>query len=190
MWSPLIGADLSSEQGGIAELMVSGVDTSTCCFVAHKISLTCTSRVFLQLCGRLPRGRWTGGTGGWHGPGLQIEFHALVKNQNVTHKRKKSWRQYQKEFILLSLRVDYKLIWYNYFLSENLPPPSIPHTTVDLRLYLFTRLLAWLPIEIRSPETPPFYVINPTIHNYPKFHPFLGDPQKHPCAMSKPTWTP
>ena len=89
MWSPLIGADLSSEQGGIAEIMVSGVDTSTCCFVAHKISLICTSRVFLQLCGRLPRGRWTGGTGGWHGPGLQVEFHALVKNQNVTHKRKK-----------------------------------------------------------------------------------------------------
>ena len=48
------GADLSSKQGGIAELMVAGVDTSTCCFVAHKISLTCTSRVFLQLCGRLP----------------------------------------------------------------------------------------------------------------------------------------
>ena len=143
--------------GGIAELMVSGVDTSTCCFVAHKISLTCTSRVFLQQCGRLPRGRWTGGTGSWHGPGLQIEFHALVKNQNVTHKRKKkSWRQYQKEFILLSLRVDYKLIRFNYFLSENLPPPSIPHKTVDLRLYLFTWLLAWLPIEIRSPETPPF----------------------------------
>ena len=38
-------------RGGIAELMVSGVDTSTCGFVAHKISLTCTSRVFLQLCG-------------------------------------------------------------------------------------------------------------------------------------------
>ena len=73
--------------------------------------------------------------------------------------------------------MDYKLIWYNYFLSENLPPPSILHKTVDLRLYLFTRLLAWLPIEIRSPETPPFYVINPTIHNYPKFHPFLGDPK-------------
>ena len=81
------GADLSSEQGGINELMVAGVDTSTCCFVAHKISLTCTSRVFLQLCGRLPRGRWTGGTGGWHGLGLQPELHALVKNQNVTHKK-------------------------------------------------------------------------------------------------------
>ena len=90
IWSPLIGgADLSSEQGGIAKLMVTGVDTFTCWFVAHKISLTCTNRVFLQLCGRLPRGRWTGGTGGWHGPGLQIEFHTLVKNQNITHKRKK-----------------------------------------------------------------------------------------------------
>ena len=53
----------------------------------------------------------------------------------------------------------------------------------DLRLYLFTRLMAWLPMEIRSPAALPLYVINPSIHKYPKFHPFLVDHQQHPFVL-------
>ena len=55
-------------QGGTTKLVGAGVGALSC-LCSPKMPFTCTRRSPLLLCGRLPSGRWAGGTGATQHPG-------------------------------------------------------------------------------------------------------------------------